>query len=242
MGRHNPQKWLSFRSAPTLRREQYQRTDGEDKHFRDFGGALQSIVTSSAQNDAGVFDLNLRDERYLPFEGAGAISRWRIELPNDIPQFDFESISDVVLHFRYTAREAGHLRSAASECVKEVLRFGEALIQLFCINHDFAGAWHAFAISTDNATRRLSITVDQEHFPYWAKRLGMNDALVATFAVIDWAKNTLTVAPATAAFAVDAQGGCTLNIDQGTAAFPFLERHRNSRVYMAVSYMAAAAA
>jgi hypothetical protein len=29
--------------------------------------------------DAGMFELNFRDERYLPFEGAGAISEWRLE-------------------------------------------------------------------------------------------------------------------------------------------------------------------
>jgi hypothetical protein len=38
------------------------------------------IATSSAQNDSGMFELNFRDERYLPFEGAGAISHWRLEL------------------------------------------------------------------------------------------------------------------------------------------------------------------
>jgi hypothetical protein len=36
---------------------------------------MQSIATSHAQNDSGMFELNFRDERYLPFEGAGAISR-----------------------------------------------------------------------------------------------------------------------------------------------------------------------
>jgi hypothetical protein len=46
----------------------------DDSRFRDFAGAIQSVVTSSAQNDAGLFDVNLRDERYLPLEGAGAIS------------------------------------------------------------------------------------------------------------------------------------------------------------------------
>jgi hypothetical protein len=30
----------------------------------------QSIATSNAQNDDGMFELNFRDERYLPFEGA----------------------------------------------------------------------------------------------------------------------------------------------------------------------------
>src|SRR5579871_2996125 len=88
-------------------------TSGEDDRFRDFAGAIQSVVTSTAQNDSGLFELNLRDERRLPFDGAGAISTWHIELPNDVPQFDFESISDVVLHMRYTAREAGNLRADA---------------------------------------------------------------------------------------------------------------------------------
>jgi hypothetical protein len=55
------------------------------------------MVTSTAQNDSGLFELNLRDERRLPFEGAGAISNWRTELPNGVPQFDPETISDVVV-------------------------------------------------------------------------------------------------------------------------------------------------
>src|SRR5262249_45151960 len=56
-----------------------------------------TIATSHAQNDAGVFDLNFRDERYLPFEGAGAVnSTWTLELPRDIRMFDYGSISDVI--------------------------------------------------------------------------------------------------------------------------------------------------
>jgi len=37
-----------------------------------------------------MFDLNFRDERYLPFEGAGAISVWQLELTQDraLRQFD----------------------------------------------------------------------------------------------------------------------------------------------------------
>ena len=51
------------------------------RRFLDDFGAVQSIATSHAQNDSGLFELNFRDERYLPFEGAGAVSEWRIELP-----------------------------------------------------------------------------------------------------------------------------------------------------------------
>lgn len=93
---------------------EYERRGSEDERFHDSVTAIQSIVTSSAQNDSGLFGSNLRDEQYLPFEGAGAISRWRIELPPDREAFDLDSISDVVLQLRYTARDGGAtLRAAA---------------------------------------------------------------------------------------------------------------------------------
>src|SRR5262249_33195360 len=67
----------------------YARNDesGSDTRFRDSFGAIQSVVTSSGQNDSGLFEPNLRDERYLPFEGSGAISSWRLEMPSEIRQF-----------------------------------------------------------------------------------------------------------------------------------------------------------
>jgi hypothetical protein len=37
-----------------------------------------TIVTSSGQNDAGLFEVNFRDERWLPFEGRGAVSTWNL--------------------------------------------------------------------------------------------------------------------------------------------------------------------
>lgn len=35
---------------------------------------------SNAQNDSGVFELGFRDERYLPFEGAGCYCERSLEL------------------------------------------------------------------------------------------------------------------------------------------------------------------
>jgi hypothetical protein len=223
----------------SLQGDEYARTeDGEDARFRDFSGAIDSVVLSHAQNDSGLFEVNLRDDRYLPFEGAGAISTWRIELPNDVPQFDFESISDVVLHLRYTAREAGHLRAAAATHVKEqVLQDPESLLQLFTLNYDFGDAWSAFAAAPNDASRRLELSVAQDHFPYWVKRLGMEDQLIATFAVVDWKKNKLTISPANVALTGDAAGGWTLAVDQTTApVFAFLKKNRAAKVYMAISY------
>ena len=46
---------------------------------------VKAIAASSAQNDSGVFELTFRDDRYLPFEGAGVVSQWALELFTDIP-------------------------------------------------------------------------------------------------------------------------------------------------------------
>jgi hypothetical protein len=66
---------------------------------------VQSICTSTGRDDGGLFEMNLSDERYLPFEGAGAISSWRLKFPGT-RQFDWTSISDAVLTIRYTAQQA----------------------------------------------------------------------------------------------------------------------------------------
>jgi len=85
----------------------YSEDPGNDERFVYNAGALQSIAASHAQNDNGVFELNFKDERYLPFEGAGAISEWSLELPSEVRQFDYNTISDIVIHVKYTAREGG---------------------------------------------------------------------------------------------------------------------------------------
>ena len=46
-------------------------------------------------------------QRHMPFEGAGAISAWRIELSQPASQFDLKAIKDVILHMRYTSRQGG---------------------------------------------------------------------------------------------------------------------------------------
>lgn len=221
----------------SLKGDDYARsTTGDDNRFRDFTGAIQSIITSSAQNDNGLFELSLRDERYLPFEGAGAISTWRIELPNDIPQFDFESISDLIIHVRYTAREAGHLNSEAIKYVKEnVLQIND-LLQLFCLNHDFSTDWHNFTSAVSDAVRSLQITVNGDRFPYWVKPLGMDDNLVATFCCIDWKKTKLTIAPKTIPFVGDQTIGWTLSIDKDSDVFQFLKKNISNKIYITISY------
>lgn len=152
----------------------YARMGTEDSRFSDHYGSLQTIVTSTAQNDSGMFETNLRDERYLPFENSGVISEWNLELPADIHQFDYDTISDVILHIRYTAREAGGLlRKGAVDNLKTLIGEGQAAgsVRLFSIRHEFPTEWAKFKKVSANADQRfeLILSLKEEHYPFWSK-------------------------------------------------------------------------
>ena len=149
--------------------------ENEDSRFVDSFGAIQSIVTSSAQNDSGMFETNLRDERYLPFEGSGVISDWRIQLPKNFRQFDYETISDVILHIRYTAREGGAvLKNEAPKDLKsrltELMQLAEdrgGLWRLFSLRHDFPNEFHRLLNPPSGSAQSVNLKIGSEHFPYF---------------------------------------------------------------------------
>lgn len=122
--------------------------------------APQSIVTSSGQADTGLFEANLRDERYLPFEGRGAVeSEWTIELPKETNRFERDTLTDVILHLRYTALPAPAAPSALAPA-------NPANARLFSAAHDFAASWYAFLHPTSAAeTPRLALPLRPAHFP-----------------------------------------------------------------------------
>jgi hypothetical protein len=164
----------SIRHANTLSGNRYARKE-EDTRFSDSFGIIQSIVTSGGQNDSGLFEANLRDERYLPFEGQGAIGTWRIQLPTQFKSFDYDTISDVVLHLRYTARDGGEpLRQhAAAELSAALETFAQSegeqgLARAFSLRHEFPSEWYRFlnppAASTGDQTLTLGLT--RERFPF----------------------------------------------------------------------------
>ncbi len=108
-----------------------------------------AIAVSQGQNDSGVFELNFNGERYLPFEGAGAISRWRLELPQEFRQFDYETISDVIMHLSYTSCEGGvTLKNVALENLASyvedaaALSKQEGLFRMLSLKHEFPDEWH----------------------------------------------------------------------------------------------------
>jgi hypothetical protein len=169
----------SIRKTQILRDGVYGREDAEDDRFTDYFGSIQSIVTSSAQNDSGLFETNLRDERYLPFENSGVVSEWKLQLPanpgeKEPCQFDYETISDVVFHVRYTAREGGGLlRDGAIKELKELIESARAIgcVRLFSVRHEFPTEWASFTTQTPtaNGRRELALTLREEHYPYWSR-------------------------------------------------------------------------
>jgi hypothetical protein len=150
----------------------YERQQPDDLRFVD-DLRQQSIVTSSGQNDSGLFETNLRDERYLPFEGSGADSTWRIELPNDFRQFDYDTIADVILHLRYTAQEGGiPLRNGSTAALKKALKESAdlPLMRAFSLRHEFPTDWHRFLNSyTADFGQSQKFEFRKEHFSFLFK-------------------------------------------------------------------------
>lgn len=156
--------------------DEYPRVDAEDNRFDDHFGSLQSIVTSSGQNDSGLFETNLRDERYLPFEGSGVISEWQLQLPanpslKEACQFDYDTISDAIIHIRYTAREAGGLlRKKAIENIATATQ-SIGSVRLFSIRHEFPTEWAKFKNPqiVAGTPAELILPLREEHYPFWSK-------------------------------------------------------------------------
>ncbi len=148
--------------------------DGDDPRFTDHLAA-ESVATSGAQNDAGVFELTFHDERFLPFEGQGAISTWRLELPDPFRPFDYDTIADVVLHLRYTARPGGdQFRRTASGSLQALLKEAETspLARMFSLRHELPGEWHRFRNPAGPAgDQTLDLTLE-DRFPLMFKGRG----------------------------------------------------------------------
>ncbi|MEQ1794741.1 MAG: neuraminidase-like domain-containing protein [Nitrospira sp.] len=162
----------------------YLRSASGDDRFTDYFGATEAIMTSTGNADSGMFETQLRDERFLPFEGSGVISTWRLELPAEYPQFDYSTISDVVLTIRYTARDGGDsLRNTATAAIDTrlapsssstaaPLRFPVVLSS----RADFSTEWARAGTTSD-----LKISFTRSLLPYWMDAAGLvvREVLVA---------------------------------------------------------------
>jgi hypothetical protein len=120
----------------------------------------QQVALSRGIDDTGLFQLNYQDERYLPFEGTGAVSTWRLEINGAEGQLHREALTDVVITLQYTALPGG---DAFAEAVKNTL--GKRVRDRACLlnlAYDFPVEWQAFMSRPADG---LSFTVQRRRLP-----------------------------------------------------------------------------
>ena len=227
----------TVRVSPLLKNNTYARDQtNSDDRFTDYFGSVDSIVTSSGSDDSGMFETNLRDERFLPFEGAGAISTWTLSLPAQLRAFDYTTISDVILHIRYTARDAGD--PLKSQATKELLtklntaaQSGQAL--MFCLRFDFPSQWYAFA----SGTASFSLDLAKDLFPYMVQ----SATQISVDALNLYAASGATIASVTPTVDLGALS-TALNATAGTAPLSLpgdavvMTRDPNQQVFLVIQY------
>jgi Tc toxin complex TcA C-terminal TcB-binding domain len=131
-----------------------------------------AVATSTANNDSGVFELNFRDERYAPFEGAGAVSDWRLELPSVFRPFDYDTITDVILHISYTAKDDGRFREDVEGDLAnrfDALASESGLSRWFSMKREFGSALHRLRHPLQGSSPVTEITLDKRHFPHFLR-------------------------------------------------------------------------
>jgi hypothetical protein len=139
----------------------------------------RAVATSSGQNDSGLFELNFRDERYLPFEGEGVESEWELTMNKDFAQFDFDTISDVIMHVKYTARDGGDdefrdkVRTELNninDAFTTIEGVTQPLTRLFSVRHEFPTEWAKFRTQAAALDGGFALTLDlrTEHYPFWS--------------------------------------------------------------------------
>jgi hypothetical protein len=228
----------TVRTSQLLSNGQYLRQGANDPRFTDYAVPSQPIVTSAGSNDSGMFETNLRDDRFLPFEGSGAESVWQLDLPASYPGFDYSTISDVILHIRYTARQ-GVDGSAVTTALGQLFgaTAGSNLALLFSLPQDFSTEWAAFVNSAATAAP-FKAAIRRDYFPYFTN--GRKITITGIDVYGDPASKTHPagdVKAATAALADPNQLAFNLSLAEDSAGpTQVVVRSRGTQIYLVVRY------
>jgi hypothetical protein len=192
------------------------------------------VVTSTGVRDAGLFQPAARDERYAPFEGAGAISAWQLTLPAELRRFDYSTIADAVLHLDYTARPGVRQDAVVADLQRRFAAATErTLARSISLRHDLPSAWAAF-----QAGQPLSARMDKEWLPYYAQTATVTVQAVELYGI---SGSDLTRGPspvdAAAAAALTQElaetGACTVAVPEDGAV---VRRDGTADPYLVVRY------
>jgi hypothetical protein len=117
-----------------------------------------SEVDEGRENN-GLFEARFDDDRYLPFEGTGAVSSWRLERPGRAGEDPY----DVVVTVKYTAEAGGEAFTGA---VKGMLK-PYAAARYIDVARDFPEEWQAFLADGES---ELALPLTPDMFPGMSSR------------------------------------------------------------------------
>jgi hypothetical protein len=170
------------------------RTNTTNDSFQTDTIPIPSVVISDPSGDTGT-SLDSTANSYLPFEGAGAISKWSIDL-SPYSQVDPSDITDVAMTMRYTASNGTEaLRRNAMATVDKLLQATVAESQaggLFAsidLSVDLASdRWKTFAAaSTAPRSRTLNLAGLDDKLPFFcrASRNGLSPSLKSLYLIVN---------------------------------------------------------
>ncbi|KAK6611051.1 toxin subunit protein [Botrytis cinerea] len=134
--------------------------------FRTDRIPTSSIAVSNGDADSGVFELDFSGSQYMPFEGAGAISKWRLELH----------------HRPGLSATSPSLHAAANQATLQVMKATGAEGQqqgfsaIFDLKHEFSDDWKSFGdqlasqTADSNDTPSMKLGDLKKKLPYWSQR------------------------------------------------------------------------
>ncbi len=159
---------------------------GSDPRFvYNYAAVPQKIAMGNAQDDPGLFEnqihYQITDVRYLPFENAGAISSWHLEMPQSNNEVDLSTVGDVVIHLYYTALDGGGSLQQAAQA-NNLANQPTSGIKVFSAQNDFSAPsptvanpypvapWQAFlSPPVSGADQVLTLSISPSKFPPWTR-------------------------------------------------------------------------
>ncbi|MEP3047169.1 MAG: neuraminidase-like domain-containing protein [Roseibium sp.] len=113
----------------------------------------QQIALSSGVDDSGLFVLDFQDPRYLPFEGTGAVSSWRLSMPKAANRIDYNALSDVIVQLRYTSSDGGEKLRGQVVKLDPVKDYSAS--NLYPLAQRWSSQWYAFMQDHSNTAEQV---------------------------------------------------------------------------------------
>lgn len=177
-----------------------------DSRFHYQYAGTQSIVLSQAQDDPALFENNIHyqitDSRYLPFEGAGAISDWKLELPST-NEIDVTTVSDVQIHLLFNSLngDGAFVQAAQQSLAATAPTTGTRIVSAV---NDFpvsstapAGTlspWQSFFATPAGNDQVLTLAISAAKFPAWTRGKTINVTALTVYAA-SWSGVAFTLEP-----------------------------------------------